>query len=331
MSTPQHTLHRLLDEGTGFDCEYGNKLSNHLPMALLALVRLGADDARLQAFAAQYVRLKRLSPAPSREAWNPGLAWTPRLGQPSAWTVYRDLFAQWLAHDGAAEMLSQTLPALMPGCAAAAFHGLIRTAYGLHAGHAAEIADGLAYWAATHQSLGAWPESVKTTTDDPIRLLRSMSASESRAGLISQRMADAARSGDVNTLAASLVINEDTPRKLTRAAASAYAESGNFTALHLVTGCHAMRVVASYVDADAQTMCWRWFWQAYAHGVVAAALKPSPGPAAWAWPDIVKAALASDDEHVIKLVDSCREHERALGEPDDALWRRAATRAVART
>jgi Questin oxidase-like len=325
------TLQRLLDDGSRFDCEYGNTLSNHLPMALVALARLGADDSRLDAFAAGYVKRRSLRPAPAREAWNPGLAWTPRLGQPAAWTVYRDLFAQWLVHDGAAEMLSQTLPALMPGCAASAFHGLIRTAYGLQTGHAAEIADGLAYWAATHQRLGDWPESLSTTTtDDPIHLLRSMAAGASRAGLISQRMADAARDGKVNTIAARLVIDEDTSRKLTRAAALAYAESGDFTALHLVTACHAMRIVAGLVDANEQTTCWRWFWQAYAHGVVAAALKPSPGPEAWAWPAVIKAAIDSEDEHVIKLVDSCREHERALGESGDALWRRAATRAVAR-
>ncbi len=325
-----NTLQDLLDHGTGFDCEYGNGLSNHLAMALVALARLGASDARLNTFAAGYAARKRLSPAPAREAWNPGVAWTPRLGHPAAWTAYRDLFAQWLAYDGADEMLAQTLPALMPGCAAAAFHGLIRTAYGLRAGHAAEIADGLAYWAATHQRLGEWPEGVKTTTDDPIRLLRSLSAGTSSARLISLRTADAARDGDVNTTAAHLVINEGTPGKLTRAAAVAYADSGNFTALHLVTACHAMRIVAGRLTAEDQTMCWRWFWQAYAHGVVAAALKPSPGPAALAWPAIVKAAIASDDEHVIKLVDSCREHELALGESGDALWRRAATRAVAR-
>ena len=45
-----------------------------------------------------------------------------------------------------------------------------------------------------------------------------------------------------------------------------------------------------------------------------------------AWPAIVRRALAQHDEHVIKLVDSCREHERVYG---PGPWRAAASRAVA--
>ena len=37
-------------------------------------------------------------------------------------------------------------------------------------------------------------------------------------------------------------------------------------------------------------------------------------------------ACASDDDHLIKLVDSCREQQRAYG---GTLWRQAASRAVA--
>ena len=43
------------------------------------------------------------------------------------------------------------------------------------------------------------------------------------------------------------------------------------------------------------------------------------------WDAILPAAIASDDEHVIKLVDSCREQERAYGGHE---WRLAASRAV---
>ena len=46
-----------------------------------------------------------------------------------------------------------------------------------------------------------------------------------------------------------------------------------------------------------------------------------------AWPQIVAFAVASDDEHVIKLVDSCREQERVYG---GDVWRRAASRVLAK-
>jgi hypothetical protein len=43
------------------------------------------------------------------------------------------------------------------------------------------------------------------------------------------------------------------------------------------------------------------------------------------WDEIVARAIESDDEHVIKLVDSARELEAALG---GAAWHLAASRAV---
>ncbi|MFO1295645.1 MAG: hypothetical protein U1F25_03595 [Rubrivivax sp.] len=43
------------------------------------------------------------------------------------------------------------------------------------------------------------------------------------------------------------------------------------------------------------------------------------------WPALVDAALASDDEHVIKLVEAARDEESHYGGDD---WRRAASRAV---
>lgn len=317
------TLVRLLDEGAAFDAEYGQGLSDHRPMALVALERLGADGARLQAWAAGYERAKGLRPARAHQAWPTGDAWAGRLGDRAAWPVYRDLFRQWIDHEGGADVLSQVLPALMPGCAAAAFHGLIRTAYATQVGHPGELADGLAHWACWHLPLGELPP-VGGTEADPVVLLRRLRAGRSAAPLIAGRIADAARDGRVNRVIAALHIDAGTPERLARAAALAHAESGNFTALHLVTATHAMRIVARFAD-DAST-AWRWFWQAFAHAVVAARLRPAATPLTLRdVQTLVAAALASDDEHLIKLVDSCREEERAYGGDD---WRRAASRAL---
>ena len=268
--TPSDALLALLDQGAGFDAEYGNGLSDHRPMALVALERLGADGARLQAFAATYERAKALRPARAPGGWSAGDAWTGRFGERAAWPAYRELFRQWILHEGVADVMVQVLPALMPGCAAAAFHGPIRVAYALQAGQAAEVADGLAHWACFHQPLGALGPMGDEA--DPVPLLRRLRAGRSSAPLISGRIADAARGGAVKRVIAALRIDEGTPQRLARAAAFAYAASGNFTALHLVTATHAMRVIAPFADDDARPQAWRWFWQAWAHGVVAARL-----------------------------------------------------------
>lgn len=322
-------LGRRLTAAARWDAEYGQGLSSHLPMALVALHRLGADARELDRYAAAHAAAMPLRPA-RRATWDDAQAWTTRLGQPLQGPALRDFFARWLARDGLAGVLRQALPVLMPGCAAAAFHGLIRTAYGVQAGHAGEVAEGLAHWAAHHRPLGPMPPAPaqQPLVDDPAVLLAQLAAGRSTAPRIVLRMVEAARGGRVSAVARALRIDAGTPQRLSRAAAFAYANSGNFTALHLVTGTHAMRVLAACAgEPPAVSAAWRWFWQAYAHGVVAARLQPAAQAVTLlGWDDLVQAARTSSDEHVIKLVDSCREETRVHGGDD---WRAAASRAVA--
>ena len=319
MTLQEGTLAELLDDGAAYAAEYDDGLGNHRPMALLALHRLGATDQRLKAYAATYST--RLEPAPAPQAWPSGDAWKGRFSQREAWPAYRALFAQWIAIESAPVMLAQVLPGLMPGCGAAAFHGLIRTAYAMAAAHEQELADGLAYWACRFMPLGTMGTGAE---DDPVSLLRLLKAGTSGARLIDQRMRDAASSGRVNQMVSRLALGAARPEVLARAAALAYAGSGSFTALHLVTATHAMRVITPYLDEPGTA--WHWFWQAFATAVVAAALKPRPAAPLLAWDQIIEAAIMSDDDHQAKLVYSCREEETVYGGQD---WQRAASCAVA--
>jgi len=323
-ATTEEVLARLLTEGRRFASEYGDGLSNHRPMALLALQRLGADAARLQAWAAAYE--SRLQPSPPPETWPTGDAWTGRLGDPAAFAAYRDLFAQWIAHEGATEALEQVLPGLMPGVGAAAFHGAIRVAAAARSGHPDELADALAYWACRCLPLGPLPAG-DGPEPDPEAVLRRLRAGRSRRRLIVDRMAEAARDATLHAELARLAIDgtqaEALLQRLARLAAKAYALSGNFTALHLVTGCHAMHVLLRFVHDRGAAL--RAFWQALGVAVAAAQLEPRPPVPPRPWPELVAAAIGHDDEHVIKLVEACREEENAYGGDD---WRAAATRVL---
>jgi hypothetical protein len=316
-------LQQLLDDGARFDAEYGAGLSNHLPMALLALQRLGASQDRLEAFATRCA--SRLEPAPPAEPWPAGDAWRGRLGERGAWSAYRSLFAEWLAYEDADAVLSQVLPGLMPGCGGAAFHGLIRTASAVQAGHRGELADALAYWACRYLPLGAAPAGRQR---DPSVLVPALEAAldgwASDKGLIFERMREAAAVPAFARAAARLRVHEGTLPALAQLAADLYARSGNFTALHLVTSAHAVRMLLPFVDDPALAL--GHYWRAFAAGVGASGAKTAEAVEMRQWPSLVAAALASDDDHLIKLVDSCREEELAYGGDD---WRRAASRVVA--
>lgn len=314
------TLRARLTAAARHAPEYAGGLSNHLPMALVALDRLGADDARLARFEHRYAR--RLEPArPDGDVLPPG-AWVAHRGDPQAAAALRASFHEWLAFEGPEAVLRVALPVLMPGCGAAAFHGLIRVASALRAGHRPELAEGLAYWAARFLPLSPLPAD-PGHEGDVEACLRKLPAVRSTERLIAGRLLDAAGHPAVQEATAALAIGDDTLERLARLAARAYAGSGDVTALHLVTGCHAMRVVGEHLDDRHEA--WRWFWQAFAAAVASAGLRLRPPAPVQRWPALVRAALDSDDEHAIKLVDSGREEERAYGGDD---WRRAASRAV---
>lgn len=321
MTPPQlSALRRLLDDGQAFDGEYDGGLSNHLPMALTALHALGADDARLAAYAERYAA--RLRPAPAPGGWVAGAAWASRFGDAAAYPAYRELFMQWLQHERPETLLPQVLPQLMRGCGAAAFHAMIRTAYGVAARHLGEVADGLAYWASAWQPLGDFAAG-PADESDPEVLLRLLQASRSHKRLISERIAEAARDARLAAVVARLAIDEKTLPQLARLAAFAYAGSGNFTVLHLLTSAHALRLLLPFCEEPLAAV--RWYWQAYATAVVAAAIQRRPEPWLYPWEQIVEAALASDDEHVIKLVHSCREQAKVYG---GVAWQWAASRVL---
>jgi hypothetical protein len=163
---------------------------------------------------------------------------------------------------------------------------------------------------------------------DPVALLRRLRAGSPAGRLIAERMREVAQDGEVDRVAARLVVTQETPRLLARAAAQALAGSGDFTALHLVH-LHAR-------DARAHPLRRR---AAARLAALLAGLCPCGGgcrPAARApapllgWDALVRAALASNNEHLIKIVDSCREEERAWAEPGQTL-RAAASQFLARS
>src|SRR5512143_581470 len=138
-------LHRMLEEALAWPPEYASELSNHLPMALHALSELGASASRMRQFAGRY--LQRFAGRGGGPRASTVADWLPLRGQADAYPGLRATFEDALAREGRDAVLHRVLPALWPGVAAAAFHGVIRTGHAAQAGHDGELAAALAYWA----------------------------------------------------------------------------------------------------------------------------------------------------------------------------------------
>jgi len=330
--TSRDVLRNLLDAGAAFAPEYGGGLSSHLPMALSALHSLGASDDRLRAFHARYstqlAHRRRMSAgAPAIDPWLSGL------GQYACFDALLQYALAAIRRDGRAHTLRQFLPRLMPGVAAAAFHGLIRTAHGVAADHDGEVAAGLAYWASRHLPPGQMEPAHKGSLEIPdwlARLRALRSACRYSDPSISARMERWFAVPGFAAAAESLYLTEQTLPTLARRAAEFYAASGDFIALHLVTGCHALQLLRPYLDGAPDAM--RSFTNAIAAALLASTVLDSPPGEAplheserLDWAGICAQAILSPDEHVIKLVHACRD----LGEHfDDAVFKRAAARAL---
>lgn len=311
-------LQQLLDAHLQLPAEYQDQLSSHLPMALQALHSLGASPQRMQAFYASYA--KRFDGMHVIAVAQPVADWRSLRGQLDTYPALLASMRALVARDGVHATLRALLPDLLPGVAAAAFHGLIRTAHAVQSGHAGEVATALAYWAwrwqplapaqvpAVRKPLSAWSEALVRDaqvwrTDGPLISIRMDQATQ---GAVYQSLADVLQSfADLQSAIASLAA----------LAAERYVASPNFTVLHMITGMRAMRVLLPWIESEAgvQPILIRAFTAAYLAARVVP-LANAPEPRLCTWPEVIAAGIASDDDHVIKLVHACSEEAGVYGD-----------------
>lgn len=324
-------LHERLDRLRDLPPEYAEGLSSHLPMALHALWDLGADAATMDRFAARYA--VRFDGRTQAEA--PPIAdWRAARGDISAYAGVRAQLAARLAQADAAQLLREMLPDLWPGISGAALHGLIRTAHAVEAGHPGELAAALAYWAVRWQALP--PTELELSGERPIggpsvwtveawrtRLTAEAQARRTSGRLIVDRMQEAAQSEAYRQLAGPQAPPTIDVPTLAAFAADLYARSGNFTVLHLLTGCRAAAVLLPFAGAPAQAA--PHLLRAFVAALLSCnlmlrddALTSPP------WASLVATAQESDDDHLIKLVHAAW---RWHGVDPSGPWQAAAARA----
>lgn len=315
----------LIEQAHRYSSFYKGYLSNHLPMALTALDRMGATQAQIENFAARYQ--KQLEPLPPAESVLADEDAESFLGRQDALPLWVAYFDKTLARSGEKKTLELWTGRLMPGAASVAFHGMLRLAYAEEIGSRAEMAHALAHWAAGYQTLGSLPAfsgSGWTPSEALAALIGDTRYSRRRylGGRIASQMERAAADEDFPRIVASAGTLD--LRGLSRALIEAYAATGDFTVLHGVTACDAFAQLTPYLKDAALGL--RWLWQAlvcaYLSAGGPAAGRALRGDDTLSWEKIRRLACASNDEHDIKLAYACwRQAERHA----DDLYRRAAS------
>lgn len=305
---------------------------NHAPMAAEALLHLGRPDAVLPWVADYRHHLEPAPPpgtVPDRERWHEALGERDRFPD---WVAF---FERELAGAPWDEVLVTWVLRLLPGVGSAAFHGVIRTAHAARALAAAptplrvgELARGLALWASWYHELptrragaaglrpaaalarlsplvgrlGPRPASIDTA-------LRSVAADPALAraiDLIDAGSDPAGTLAQVTTGFARVIVEQ------------AHDWLGAASYVHTVTGPAAVGLLLPHLPPDRQAAAVERAWQVAAAIHVAFGATPEPPRIGSGRDpdDLIDRAVASGDEHAIKLTEaSLRQHRDA---PDDA-------------
>ncbi len=310
-------LRELLELNRTKHPRYGRGLANHLSMALLSQHSLGASVARMREFAAKYSAM--LDPLPTSGPAIDAANWRQSLGHDEALHGLVVFFLRDLRERGRDAVLRDALEVLAPSLGSAAFHCLIRTAFGVRFDDDAEIAHGLSYWTITAESLGALTPSEPRERDPAVLLERIRCESElanaSIAGnLISERMQQASRLPAFAPIVGALEVDRRTLELFAREMLALFASSGNFTALHALTSTHALRLLLPFAG-DPESLR-RYHWQALTAafiGIGSPRARELDLRATPEWSAIAARAIASNDDHDAKLVFACREEQALHG------------------
>jgi len=304
-------------------------LSNHGPMAAEALVRLGRQESA-HAWVTGYSR--RLEERPRGISCITAEEWRDPLGDATRTGDWLDFFAAEVRTRPWTQTLALWWPRLLPGIAAGATHGVIRTGHAVRAlreqqtePRLDELSQALAYWAARWQPVPGPPPAGRRS---PGQALAHVPAVPHQQHGIRNRLAQLSDTGGWQEATAALQAPEDAPGAeraliaLTDAAVADYASHGHAAALmlvHAATAPNAVLMALSSLPPVLWIPSHRAAWLASA--AVTAAYRPAArdgGPAHPRTPpdldSAVDAAVATADEHAIKLADTAASaHGRGLG------------------
>lgn len=316
-------LQQLLDMNQTFLLA-ANGTTNHCPMALVALSRMGASEVRLRNFfqhwkqnffhEANHLSLQRIEGT-----------WHDYLGDVNAFHALQAYFRQEIERNGASAVMVNFCETIQFAPASGAFHAVIRLAYGLDVAHAGEIAAGLAYMVCTHLPIslqemdqeterGQLQERMQVTTvAEGLTHLARRHMQPYPGRLITARLRAVVGDPDFSGDCPHLTYDEHVLRDLADMAIRLYWQTRDFTVLHMVTGVSAARQIMAHLPVPLQRRLLTDLWHAYCAAYVAAgapqlshaSLNVQADPAGLNWQSGMDKAIQSENEHHIKMTYTC--------------------------
>lgn len=285
-------------------------LSDHGPMAYLAMHGLGFGQREIERFATAY--RPRLAPLPGATVELREGDARAHFGRLDAYPSLLRFFDTEIGALGTTGAVSRYLPELISAWVTDAFHALIRLSYGVEFGVPSEVAAGLAYLAGVGENtLLARASGLPVTATEGRDFLLALRAYRGAKSAVAprpfnQRYREVLETVDLRPSGA-----VGARPKLERACLDVFHATHDFFALHLVTASHAFRVCAPFAGPNADRI--------FSVGIGAAYLAigaPDFRPVESSEGGLPLDRLATaNDEHDIKIAYTAQASARAHSDP----------------
>jgi hypothetical protein len=296
---------------------------NHIPMTLIAAWRMGASSDQLDRYAARFRLRPDARPLDVPAAKNLTRdTWRRHLGR-AGFLQFVRLFDDWSREASAEVVLKECAPALASGPGGAFSHDLLRLGYAIDCGSREEIAYSLAAWAAGHQPSPGFDDARPAV--EPDALLAEIVESTAnlkirpdggRSGPIAFRLQQVYGAKEFTGSLRPVRLPESDPMaRISELIQEAFAKTHDFTLLHALTTCQAMRLVLPFTG-DPHRGATAFWHSACAVYLTVRKVRPEmeqddAAPAKREWKDVFAKALGAEGtptstyEHTIKLAYSC--------------------------
>lgn len=305
-----------LFEGCG--AEFAGGLANHGPMAADALLAMGRPEA-VVSWAERY--RTRLDDADSPTSPIVAAEWREALGDPARMADWVAFFEREIAENAWPNVLQAWIPRLAPGFLASGTHGMLRTAHAVRAlgaedssARQAELARGLALWAARYAALPALPYSGPAFgLPEALARVPIVPRAERQArGFLTDTVLQLGERPEFGSTIGLLALDGPIGPQISRFTATfarVYLENARtpIPFVHSVTAPSAIRMLEPHIGEEAARQMLRYAWQAAAgflavySNPAASAVTLEPAPL----DDLPDRAIASGDEHAIKFTEAC--------------------------
>ncbi|MGG7176683.1 questin oxidase family protein [Clostridium paraputrificum] len=294
--------------------DFDGGLSSHIPMVSYSLYELGVPFNEIEEYLDKRIESIKISKEDITKLYNIGdKNFEEFLGVEDSFGSYYDYFSQKINKSNYLEIVGEFLPKLIKGVAARAFHPLIRLSFAVRSENEEEVVKSLSYFASTflpHQ-FDVLPDKGGKILENIRILVKSVKDEDLSGDLIADRIEKIYRLDGFNKNAFTLKgDDEEVISQLDIIINKLFIETKNFTILHGVTSKEALKNLLPLVKDKYKILqnYWLAILAAYV-SIESTEIKdlsidiPESLPE---FKDILMASIRSNNDHTIKLANSCR-------------------------